>query len=136
MGLYDAILSRNNNLRGGGVRQPIENAARPNAHRIEVRTRASLEEAFRAAPTTLLDNLSLRKPRNRFRWIRAAPSRAFGSITLGKCPGVRHDGRRFCLVRRLTHSARLSTISFRLDLLIPLIWSLSAELPQPVFYFC
>src|SRR5207244_5291326 len=61
MGLYDAILIKNNHISAaGGVRQAIENAAAAGLPiEIEVRTRAELEEAISSgAAHLLLENLS------------------------------------------------------------------------------
>jgi nicotinate-nucleotide pyrophosphorylase (carboxylating) len=120
MGLYDAILIKNNHIAAaGGVRAAIERtraAGRP--IEIEVRTRAELREALDCgAAHLLLDNLS---PSEAANWIAAIAGRATvelsGGITLETVRAYAETGADFVSAGAITHSARAMDISFRLEL--------------------
>jgi nicotinate-nucleotide pyrophosphorylase (carboxylating) len=122
MGLYDAILIKNNHIAAaGGVTQAITaaRAASTLPIEIEVRTPAELDEALAAnADHLLLDNLSPREARE---WIARIHKRAkvelSGGITLETVRDYADTGADFISVGALTHSARAVDISFRLELL-------------------
>jgi nicotinate-nucleotide pyrophosphorylase (carboxylating) len=120
MGLYDAILIKNNHISAaGGVRQAIENAAAAELPiEIEVRTRAELEEAISSgAPHLLLDNLSPEEAAEQIRWIRGrAKVELSGGITLENVRAYAETGADFVSSGAITHSAPAVDISFRLDL--------------------
>jgi nicotinate-nucleotide pyrophosphorylase (carboxylating) len=121
MGLFDAILIKNNHIAAaGGVRQAIENtrgAGKP--IEIEVRTRAELEEALASdADHLLLDNLTPAEARE---WVRHIAGRAkvelSGGITLENVRAYAETGADFVSSGAITHSARAMDLSFRLELL-------------------
>jgi len=120
MGLYDAILIKNNHISAaGGVTEAIT-AARTSAMpiEIEVRTESELDEALAAnADHLLLDNLT---PEEAKQWIAKINKRAkvelSGGITLDTVAAYAETGADFVSVGAITHSARAVDISFKLDL--------------------
>ena len=122
MGLYDAILIKNNhNAAAGGVCSAIEAARRSSALsiEIEVRTREELREALAAgAAHLLLDNLT---PTEAADWVREIAGRArvelSGGITLDTVRAYAETGADFVSSGAITHSARAMEISFRRELL-------------------
>ncbi len=121
MGLYDAILIKNNHISAaGGVRQAIENARSAGLPiEIEVRSMAELREALSCgADHLLLDNLSPAEARE---WIGIVNGRArvelSGGITLETVRDYAESGADFVSAGAVTHSARAMDISFRLILL-------------------
>ena len=120
MGLYDAILIKNNHIAAaGGVRKAIEARAR---HRlpieIEVRTRAELREALEAARRICCSTTSRRpRPQQWIRWIAGrAKVELSGGITLENVRAYAETGADFVSSGAITHSARAMDISFRLEL--------------------
>ncbi|MBV9506270.1 MAG: carboxylating nicotinate-nucleotide diphosphorylase [Acidobacteriia bacterium] len=120
MGLYDAVLIKNNHIAAaGGVRPAIERAQQANVPvEVEVRTRAELAEALDAGAThILLDNLT---PEHAAEWIREIGGRAqvelSGGITLDNVAAYARTGADFVSSGAITHSARAVDISFRLEL--------------------
>ena len=121
MGLFDAILIKNNHIAAaGGVRQAIENA-RPAGLpiEIEVRTREELSAALEmSAEHLLLDNLT---PAEAGEWIAEIAGRAkvelSGGITLQTVRDFARTGADFVSAGEITHSAPAVDISFRLQLL-------------------
>jgi nicotinate-nucleotide pyrophosphorylase (carboxylating) len=120
MGLFDAILIKNNHISAaGGVRQAIENAAAAELPiEIEVRTRAELEEAIANGATyLLLDNLAPEEAAEQIRWIAGrAKVELSGGITLENVRAYAETGADFVSAGAITHSAPAVDISFRLDL--------------------
>jgi len=120
MGLYDAILIKNNHIAAaGGVRAALENARGAGLPvEIEVRTRAELEEAIAAGAThLLLDNLSVEEAAEQIRWIGGrAKVELSGGITLENVRAYAETGVDFISSGAITHSAPAVDISFRLDL--------------------
>ncbi|MEO7652752.1 MAG: carboxylating nicotinate-nucleotide diphosphorylase, partial [Bryobacteraceae bacterium] len=119
MGLYDAILIKNNHITAaGGVREALARASRfALPVEIEVRTRQELNEALEAgAKHLLLDNLSPREARE---WIAAIAGRAkvelSGGITLETIRAYAEAGPDYISSGAITHSARAMDISFRVD---------------------
>ena len=120
MGLYDAILIKNNHIAAaGGVRQAVEQAHSAGLPiEIEVRTREELTEALDSGAThILLDNLTPAEARD---WIREIRGRATvelsGGITLENVRAYAETGANFVSSGAITHSARAMDISFRLEL--------------------
>jgi nicotinate-nucleotide pyrophosphorylase (carboxylating) len=120
MGLYDAVLIKNNHIvAAGGVRNAIERArASGLPMEIEVRTLAELREALDAgAPHLLLDNLA---PAEAAGWVLEIAGRArvelSGGITLENIRAYAETGADFVSCGAITHSARAVDISFRLEL--------------------
>jgi nicotinate-nucleotide pyrophosphorylase (carboxylating) len=121
MGLYDAILIKNNHISAaGGVKQAIDNARESGLPiEIEVRTLAELHEALACkADHLLLDNLS---PQTAAEWVRIINGRAkvelSGGINLDTVRNYAETGADFVSVGAITHSARAVDLSFRLELL-------------------
>jgi nicotinate-nucleotide pyrophosphorylase (carboxylating) len=120
MGLFDAVLIKNNHITAaGGVRAALE--ATKNAKvpvQIEVRTRAELDEALHCgAKKLLLDNLT---PTDAKEWIRYIAGRAIvelsGGITLKTVRAYAEAGPDFISTGAITHSSHAVDIHFRLDL--------------------
>ena len=121
MGLYDAILIKNNHITAaGGVRNAIERARTCGMPiEIEVRSRDELREALDCgAQHLLLDNLT---PEEAGKWIREIAGRAkvelSGGITLDNVRAYAEAGADFVSSGAITHSARAMDISFRLEML-------------------
>lgn len=121
MGLFDAILIKNNHIAAaGGVTQALKNAAAAGLPvEIEVRTEQELREALAAGATQLLlDNLTPSQARN---WIGIVAGRATvelsGNITLDNVRSYAETGADFISSGSITHSARAVDLSFRLTLL-------------------
>lgn len=121
MGLFDAILIKNNHIAAaGGVRQAIENARVAGLPiEIEVRALDELNEALASGAThLLLDNLS---PQQAEEWIRIVDGRATvelsGGIDLDNVRSYAETGADFVSSGAITHSAKAVDISFRLELL-------------------
>lgn len=120
MGLFDAILIKNNHIAAaGGVRAAIERARGAGLPiEIEVRTLAELEEALAAgAAHLLLDNLSPAEARE---WVRLIGGRAkvelSGGIGLDNVRAYAEAGADYVSSGAITHSAPATDISFRLEL--------------------
>ncbi len=121
MGLYDAILIKNNHIAAAGGVKPAIEAARSASRlpiEIEVRTRAELREALECgAAHLLLDNLT---PAEAADWIREIGGRAkvelSGGITLETVRTYAEAGADYVSAGAITHSARAVDISFRLEL--------------------
>ena len=120
MGLYDAVLIKNNHITAaGGVRAALQRVKNVNVPvEIEVRTRAELDEALQGgARRLLLDNLT---PAEAADWIRYIDGRAevelSGGITLDTVRAYAEAGADFISAGAITHSARAVDINFRLEL--------------------
>jgi len=121
MGLYDAVLIKNNHITAaGGVRAAIERTRTSGLPiEIEVRTRAELREALVAGAThLLLDNLT---PAEAAEWIHEIAGRAkvelSGGINLHTIRAFAETGADYVSAGAITHSARAMDIAFRLELL-------------------
>lgn len=120
MGLYDAILIKNNHITAaGGVRAALERTRTANLPvEIEVRTESELDEALsHGAKHLLLDNLT---PPEAKTWIAHIRGRATvelsGGITLDTVRGYAETGADYISVGALTHSAPAVDINFRIEL--------------------
>lgn len=120
MGLFDAVLIKNNHITAaGGVRAALEATANAGVPvQIEVRTRAELEEALACgAKKLLLDNLSPAEAKD---WIRYIAGRATvelsGGITLDTVRAYAEAGADFISSGAITHSVRAVDIHFHLEL--------------------
>jgi nicotinate-nucleotide pyrophosphorylase (carboxylating) len=121
MGLFDAVLIKNNHIAAaGGVRQALE-ASLPHGMpvEIEVRTRAELDEALSSGATRLLlDNLT---PAEAKEWITYIGGRASceisGGVTLATIRAYAEAGADFVSSGAITHSAISKDLNFRLELL-------------------
>jgi nicotinate-nucleotide pyrophosphorylase (carboxylating) len=119
MGLFDAVLIKNNHITAaGGVRAALQrtrNAGVP--IEIEVRTREELDEALACGAThLLLDNLDPSEARE---WIAHIDGRATvelsGGITLETARAYAETGADFLSSGAITHSARAVDINFRIE---------------------
>jgi nicotinate-nucleotide pyrophosphorylase (carboxylating) len=120
MGLYDAILIKNNHISAcGGVRAALAAVAeQPIPAEIEVRTLAELDEALDCgAKLLLLDNLT---PDEARQWIVRIAGRATtelsGGITLETARAYAEAGADYLSAGAITHSACAVDINFRLAL--------------------
>jgi nicotinate-nucleotide pyrophosphorylase (carboxylating) len=121
IGLFDAVLIKNNHIAAaGGVRQALERALEAGVPvEIEVRTRAELDQALEAgAKHLLLDNLT---PEEAAEWIRYIAGRAIteisGGVRLETVRAYAESGADFVSVGALTHSATAVNLNFRLELI-------------------
>jgi len=121
MGLFDAILIKNNHIvAAGGVRRAVERVRNvPFPVEVEVRTRFELDEALACgASRLLLDNLTPAEARE---WIQHIAGRAkvelSGGITLDNVRDYAETGADFVSVGAITHSAAAVDLNFRLKLL-------------------
>jgi len=121
MGLFDAILIKNNHISAaGGVTHAIGNSRAAGLPiEIEVRALDELQEALACGAThLLLDNLS---PQQAEEWIRIVDGRATvelsGGIDIDSVRSYAETGADFVSCGAITHSARAVDISFRLELL-------------------
>ncbi len=125
MGLYDAVLIKNNHVTlAGGVRAAVERAVHaglPDGVRIEceVRTRAEIDEALDAgAKDLLLDNMTPSQAATEIRSIRARnPSvkiELSGGINLDTVRAYAEAGPDFISCGAITHSAVAVDINFRM----------------------
>ncbi len=121
MGLYDAVLIKNNHIAAaGGVRAALERAHDAGLPvEIEVRTRAELDEALACGAThLLLDNLTPAGGR-RVDSLRsaAAPRSSSPAASRSKtCAPTRKPARISSPCGAITHSAAAVDINFRLEL--------------------
>lgn len=121
IGLYDAILIKNNHISAAGsVTEALRRAhATGLPVEIEVRTMAELDEALAAgAKRLLLDNLT---PAEAAGWIRHIDGRASvelsGGITMETVAAYAESGADFVSCGAITHSARAMDLNFRVELL-------------------
>ena len=119
VGLFDAVLIKNNHIAAaGGIRNAIERARISGLPiEVEIHTREELREALDAgADWLLLDNLT---PEEAARWIHEIAGRAqvelSGGITLANVRAYAETGADFVSSGAITHSARAMDISFRLE---------------------
>jgi nicotinate-nucleotide pyrophosphorylase (carboxylating) len=118
MGLFDAILIKNNHIEAaGGVCEAVARARETGLPiEIEVRTQAELAQALEVgASHLLLDNFS---PHDAAQHVRTIAGRAkveiSGGITLETARAFAEAGADFVSAGAITHSARAMDISFRL----------------------
>ena len=121
LGLFDAVLIKNNHIAAaGGVANALRAAlGRGLPVEIEVRTMEELNEALaNGATALLLDNLT---PDAARRWIGSIAGRATvelsGGITLDTVRAYAEAGADFVSAGAITHSARAMDLNFRLTLL-------------------
>jgi nicotinate-nucleotide pyrophosphorylase (carboxylating) len=121
VGLFDAILIKDNHIRvAGGVAAAVA-AAR--SHRpglpveVEAETLAQVEEALAAgAETILVDNMSTEQIRDAVALARhRAKIEISGGVTLERIPELAATGADFVSVGALTHSAPAIDISFEIE---------------------
>lgn len=119
MGLYDAILIKNNHITAaGGVRPALERFRDCDLPvKIEVRSFAELEDCMTAGATqVLLDNFTPSDVRAAMTQIAGrAEVEVSGGITLANVREYAETGAEYVSSGAITHSARAVDISFRLD---------------------
>ncbi|MDE0436015.1 MAG: carboxylating nicotinate-nucleotide diphosphorylase [Bryobacterales bacterium] len=119
MGLYDAILIKNNHITAaGGVRPALERFRDCDLPvKIEVRSFAELEDCMTAGATqVLLDNFTPSDVRAAMSQIAGrAEVEVSGGITLANVREYAETGADYVSSGAITHSARAVDISFRLD---------------------
>ncbi len=121
MGLFDAVLIKNNHISAAGSVAAALQAALPHGLpvEIEVRTRAELDEALaHGATRLLLDNLTPAEARE---WITYINGRASveisGGVTLATVAAYAEAGADYVSSGAITHSAISKDLNFRLELL-------------------
>lgn len=121
MGLYDAILIKNNHIvAAGGVRAAIERTMGAELPvEIEVRTRTELDEALACGATRLLlDNLTPAEAAEQIRYIAGrARVEISGGVTLENARAYAETGADFISSGAITHSAAAVNINFRLEVI-------------------
>ncbi len=109
MGLYDAVLIKNNHIRlAGGVRPAIERARGTGKPiEVEVRTRAEIEDALACgAARFLLDNMTPEEAATEIRFINhRAEIEISGGVTLANVRAYAEAGPDFISSGAITHSA-------------------------------
>jgi nicotinate-nucleotide pyrophosphorylase (carboxylating) len=125
MGLYDAVLIKNNHITvAGSVTEAVRRAREYVAGRempieVEVRTRAEIDEALAAGATRLLlDNMTPEVARAEIDYIHGRASvELSGGITLETVRAYAEAGPDFISCGAITHSATAVDINFRVTVL-------------------
>lgn len=125
IGLFDAVLIKNNHITAaGGVRPALERVRQAGLDpstpvEIEVRTREELDEALGGgAWHVLLDNLTPKKAAAEIQYIAGrAKVELSGNITLDTIRAYAQTGADFVSCGAITHQAQAVNYNFRLDLL-------------------
>jgi nicotinate-nucleotide pyrophosphorylase (carboxylating) len=119
MGLFDAVLIKNNHITAaGGVRAALERTRDAGVPiEIEVRTREELDEALACGAThLLLDNLSPAEAKDWVLYInQRATTELSGGITLETARAYAESGADFLSSGAITHSAPAVDINFRIE---------------------
>jgi nicotinate-nucleotide pyrophosphorylase (carboxylating) len=119
LGLFDAVLIKNNHITAaGGVRQALEQArSKGMPVEIEIHNWKDLDEALAAgAGHVLLDNFTLDEVRQAIRTINGrAKVEVSGGITLQNVRAFAETGADYLSSGALTHSFRSVDIAFRLE---------------------
>jgi nicotinate-nucleotide pyrophosphorylase (carboxylating) len=121
VGLYDAILIKDNHIRlAGGVRAAVDAVRRHRpgmAIEIEAETLAQVDEALAAgAETILVDNMTTPQIRDAVAKARGrAKIEISGGVTLDRIPELAATGADFVSAGALTHSAPAIDISFEIE---------------------
>lgn len=120
MGLYDAVLIKNNHITAaGGVRAALERFRGSELPaEIEVRNRAELDEALAAgAKHVLLDNRTPEEAREEIRYIAGRASvELSGNISLETVRAYAETGADFVSAGAITHQARSVNFNFRVEM--------------------
>jgi nicotinate-nucleotide pyrophosphorylase (carboxylating) len=119
IGLYDAVLIKNNHIAlAGGVRAAIQGArAAGKPIEVEVRTRAEIEDALSCgAQRLLLDNMTPEQAANEIDFIgRRAETEISGGITLANVRAYAEADPDFISSGSITHSAPAVDINCRIS---------------------
>ncbi len=121
MGLFDAVLIKNNHITAaGGVRAALERVRNLNSVpvEIEIRTREELDEALAAgAKHVLLDNLTPKQAAAEIQYIAGrAKVELSGNITLDTIRAYAQTGADFVSSGAITHQAQAVNFNFRIEL--------------------
>jgi nicotinate-nucleotide pyrophosphorylase (carboxylating) len=120
MGLYDAVLIKDNHVEAaGGVKAAVERARRAapgSPIEVEVGSSGELEEALASgAGRILLDNMDLAAIREAVKRVAGqVPLEASGGVTLDRVRAIAECGVDFISVGALTHSAPAANLSLDL----------------------
>jgi nicotinate-nucleotide pyrophosphorylase (carboxylating) len=121
MGLYDAVLIKNNHVAAaGGVRAALERASKTGLPvEVEIHSHAELQEALDCgAKSILLDNFSPEEAAEHIRFIGSrATVEISGGVTLENIRAYAKTGADFVSCGAITHSAVAVDINFRLQLI-------------------
>jgi nicotinate-nucleotide pyrophosphorylase (carboxylating) len=121
MGLYDAVLIKNNHITAaGGVKQALSRSFPPGVRvEVEVRTREEIDDALAAgAKHLLLDNMSPKQAAIEVQYIAGrATVELSGNIDLNTIRAYAETGADFVSCGAITHSAVSANLNFRLELL-------------------
>jgi nicotinate-nucleotide pyrophosphorylase (carboxylating) len=125
IGLFDAVLIKNNHITAaGGVRAALNQVRKAQLSpdtpvEIEVRTREELDEALSAgAWHVLLDNLTPKQAAAEIQYIAGrAKVELSGNITLDTIRAYAQTGADFVSCGAITHQAQAVNFNFRIDLL-------------------
>ena len=119
MGLYDAVLIKNNHIAlAGGVGNAVERARSAGLPiEVEARNRRDIEEALAAgAARLLLDNMTPAQAAEEIRFIAGrAEVELSGGITLETARAYAEAGAQFLSAGAITHSAPAVDINFRIE---------------------
>jgi nicotinate-nucleotide pyrophosphorylase (carboxylating) len=120
LGLYDAVLIKNNHITAaGGIRAALENFRGADLRvEIEVRSRDELDEALAAgAKYVLLDNLTPKQAAEEVRYIHGrAAVELSGNIDLNTVRAYAETGADFVSCGAITHQAQSVNLNFRIEL--------------------
>lgn len=121
MGLYDAILIKDNHLKiAGGVKRALEGIRRQRAKKmveVEAKTIKEVKEAVKGgADRVLLDNMNTKLLKQAVRLCQKAgiKTEASGGITLSNVAEIAATGVDYISVGALTHSAKALDINLRI----------------------
>ena len=125
IGLFDAVLIKNNHITAaGGIQSALERVRQAQLPpetpiEIEIRTREELDEALSAgAWHLLLDNLTPKQAAAEIAYIAGrAKVELSGNITLDTIRAYAQTGADFISCGAITHQARAVNFNFRIDLL-------------------
>ncbi len=126
MGLYDAVLIKDNHIDAAGGIKSAVNAIRRNLHErifveVETRTMAEVKEAFESRiDRIMLDNMTPAQMKRAVAWLKAQkPPRpeteASGGIHLAMVKRIALTGVDFISIGALTHSAPILDLSLRIE---------------------
>ncbi len=121
VGLYDAILIKDNHVRlAGGIKEAVRRARqhRPDLRiEVEAQTLAEVDDALAAgAEIILVDNLSAAEVREAVGRVKGrAKVEVSGGVTLDRLPELAATGADYVSIGGLTHSAPAVDISFEIE---------------------
>ncbi|MFA4905774.1 MAG: carboxylating nicotinate-nucleotide diphosphorylase [Candidatus Margulisiibacteriota bacterium] len=118
MGLYDAILIKDNHIKlAGGIRKAVKGIKRIKDIEVEVKSLSEVKQAIVAeADRILLDNMNIKTLRQAVKLCRKAgiKTEASGGVNLQNVRAVAKTGVDFISIGALTHSAPALDISLKI----------------------